>query len=143
MLLFNLKNTNIFKRFCSELAGDKNLPKAANKCTSQTTKNCFVKTWCNASNDFEMSSISKQVIKKFLLNITASKDAGIDHIPAKFLKDGAEVLALPLRYIINWSIKLSNFPEECKVVKLKPIFKKGANTDSKNYQPISYYLALK
>ena len=45
--------------------------------------------------------------------------------------------ALPLRNIINLSIKLSIFPEECKIAKLKPIFKKGARTDPKNYRPIS------
>ena len=46
-------------------------------------------------------------------------------------------MALPLGNIINLSIKLSTFPEECKIAKLKPIFKKGARTDPKNYRPIS------
>ena len=63
--------------------------------------------------------------------------AGRDQIPAKYLRDGAEVLALPLRNKINLSIKLSTFPEECKIAKLKPILKKGAKTDPKNYRPIS------
>ena len=40
--------------------------------------------------------------------------------------------------IINLSIKLSTFPEECKIAKLKPIFKKGARTDPKNYRSISF-----
>ena len=51
--------------------------------------------------------------------------------------DGAEVMALPLRNMINLSIKLSTFPEECKIAKLKLMFKKGATTDPKNYRPIS------
>ena len=42
-----------------------------------------------------------------------------------------------MRKIINLSIKLSTFPEECKVAKLKPIFKKGARADPKNYRLIS------
>ena len=58
-------------------------------------------------------------------------------MPAKFLRDGAEALALPLRNIINLSIKLSTFPEECKIAKLKPVFKKGARNDPKTYRPIS------
>ena len=47
------------------------------------------------------------------------------------------VYALPLGNIINFSIKLSTFPEECKISKLKPIFNNGARTDPKNYRPIS------
>ena len=39
--------------------------------------------------------------------------------------------------IISLSIKLSALTEECKIAKLKPIFKKGARADPKNYRPIS------
>ena len=46
-------------------------------------------------------------------------------------------MALRLKKIINLSIKLPTFPEECKLAKLKPIFKKSATTDPKNYHPIS------
>ena len=84
-----------------------------------------------------MSDISEEVIKKILLSLDTSKAAGMNQISAKFLWDSAEVLALPLRNIINLSIKLSTFPEECKTSKLKPIFKKGARTDPKNYLLIS------
>ena len=54
------------------------------------------------------------------------------------MRDGAEVLALPLKNLINLSIKLSTFPEECKIAKLKPIFKNGARADPKNYRLISF-----
>ena len=76
-------------------------------------------------------------MKKILLSLDTSKAAGMNQIPAKFLRDGAEVLAVPLRNIISLSIKLSTFPEECKFAKLKSIFKKDANTDPKNYRPVS------
>ena len=111
--------------------------RAPNIFNSQTTKNYYAKTSCNVSNDFEFSNVSEEDVKKILLSLDTSKAAGIDQIPAKFLRDGAEVLALPLGNIINLSIKLSTFPEECKIAKLKPIFKKGARTDPKNYRPIS------
>ena len=45
--------------------------------------------------------------------------------------------ALLLGNIINLSIKLLTFLEECKITKLKPIFKKSARTDLKNYCSIS------
>ena len=77
------------------------------------------------------------LLKNILLGFNTSKAAGMDQIPAKCLTGGAGVLALPLRNIINLSIKLSTFPEECKIAKLKPTFKKSARTDPKNYRPIS------
>ena len=134
-----LENANTFKRFYSELAGglQEKLPRVPNKFTSQTTKNYYAKTSCNVSNDFEFSNVSEEDVKKILLSLDASKAAGMDQIPAKFLRDCAEVLAFPLRNKINLSIKLSTFPEECKITKLKPIFKKGASTDPKKYCPIS------
>ena len=134
-----LENANTFKRFYSELAGglQGKLPKAPNKFTNQTTKNYCAKTSCNVWNDFELSNVSKEVTQKILFRLDTNKAAGMDQIPAKLLRDGDEVLALLLRNIINLSIKLSSFPEECKIAKLKPIFQKGTRTDPKNYRPIS------
>ena len=61
----------------------------------------------------------------------------MDEISPTFLKDGAEVLTNPICDIINLSIKLSIFPDKFKIAKLIPLFKKGSNTDPKNYRPIS------
>ena len=36
----------------------------------------------------------------------------------------------------NLSIKLAKFPDSCKIVKLKPLFKKGFKTNPLNYRPI-------
>ena len=107
------------------------MPRAPNKFTSQTTKNYYSKTSCNISNDFEFSNVSEEDAKKILPSLDTSKATGIDQISAKFLRDGAEILALPLGNIINLSIKLSTFAEECKIAKLKPIFKEGGRTDPK------------
>ena len=61
-----LENANTFKRFYSELAGDlqEKLPRAANKFTSQTTKNCYVKTSCNVSN---FQTYLKKMLKRFYI----------------------------------------------------------------------------
>ena len=74
---------------------------------------------------------------KIILNLDLFKASGIDKIIAKFIKDGATVLALPISQIFNLSIKLSSFPDDCKISKLKPLFKKGSKIDPKNYRPIS------
>ena len=61
--------------------------------------------------------------------LDVSKAPGIDEIPSRFLKDGAEILAKPISDIINLSIKLSTFPDKCKIAKLIPLFKKESKTD--------------
>ena len=134
-----MENVNTFKMFYYELAGglQEKLRRATNKFTSPTTKNYHAKTSCSVSNDFEFSNLSEEGVKKILLSCDTSKAAGMDQTPAKFLRDGTEISALPLRDILNLSIKLSTFSEECKIAKLKPMFKQGARTDPKNYRPIS------
>ena len=47
------------------------------------------------------------------------------------LKDGAEILAEPISQIFNLSLCLK-FPEGCKTAKVRPIFKKGKNTEPNN-----------
>ena len=37
----------------------------------------------------------------------------------------------------NLSIKFCHFPKDCKVAKLKPLYRKSTKTDPKNYRPIS------
>ena len=80
----------------------------------------------------------KRLLNFFCFSHDTSKAAAeMDQIPPIFLKDGEEVLALPSRNIINLSIKLSTFPQDCKIAKLKAIFKEGARTGPKNYLPNS------
>ena len=65
------------------------------------------------------------------------KAAGIDNLSGKFLKDAANILAKPISEICNLSIKYSVFPTDCRIAKLKPLFKKGSTTLPKNYRAIS------
>ena len=61
----------------------------------------------------------------------------LDNLSGKFLKYGITVLAKPISQICNLSIKYSIFLSDCKIRKLKPLFKKGLKTDLKTYRPIS------
>ena len=58
-------------------------------------------------------------------------------ISSTFWKNAAEVLALALCNHVNLSIRQSLFPDQCKIAKLKPLFKKDSKSDPKNYRPIS------
>ena len=86
---------------------------------------------------FSLQPTTNEVVSKLLEDINPSKAVGIDNIGGRFLRDGASVLKDPITKLCNLSITLSKFPKECKIAKLKPLFKKGSKLEAKNYRPIS------
>ena len=93
--------------------------------------------------ELSLNKLNFQTVQHNLLNCNllkscnVNKAAGIDNVSGRFLKDGADVLGIPITQICNLSIKLSHFLKDCKVAKLKPLYKKGTKTDPKNFRPIS------
>ena len=82
-------------------------------------------------------TVQSNIISNFVKLCNVNKAAGIDNVCSRFLKDGAKVLGIPITQICNLSIKLSHFLKDCKVAKLKPLYKKGTKTDPKNFRSIS------
>ena len=62
---------------------------------------------------------------------------GLDEIPARFVKDSASFLKLPVTFLINMSISENCVPDDMKEARVKPLFKKGSNLDVGNYRPFS------
>ena len=137
-MLFNLnkKNANIFKTFYSVLAANlvKKLPKPPLKFNSEKTKMFYKKLKPNVEK-FKLLCITEDITNK-LRYLDVSKAPGMGEISSNFLKDCVEVLAKPICYVINLSMKLSTFPDKCKIAKLMPLFKKKLRTGPKNYRPI-------
>ena len=91
----------------------------------------------SSHNKLNFQTFQPNAISIFLKSCNVNKVAAIDNVSGRFLKDGADVLGIPITQICNLSIKLSHFPKDCKVAKLKPLYKKGTKTDPKNFRPIS------
>ena len=71
---------------------------------------------------FKFSIAKEENLLKFLKNMDTDKASGLDNVSARFLKDGADILAKPITQICNLSIKFSIFPIKCQIAKLKPLF---------------------
>ena len=54
-----------------------------------------------------------------------------------FLKYRVVILASPISKLCDLSMKRSKFPLDCKIAKLKPLYKKVSKADPKNYRPFS------
>ena len=132
-------NNNSFKNFYANLALNlvNKLPHAPNKFDLHSVL-AYYKRFLNTENQkFTFSPTSEDEVLKLLKDTNPEKAAGIDNLSGRFLKDGAVVLALPISKLCNLSMKRSKFPLDCKIAKLKPLYKKGSKTDPKNYRLVS------
>ena len=112
------------------------LPAPTNKFGTESVKD-YYRHLNVEGNNFKFSLTSNDIVLNLLEDINPTKAVGIDNLSGRFLKDGAPVLSKPITQLCNLSIKLSVFPDDCKIAKLKPLYKKGSNIDPKNYRPIS------
>ena len=131
-------NAEIFKDFYSNLANIlvKKLPTPPNKYGKTAVNNYYKKLNLRGKN-FSFAPVAPATIVKLLKQLNPAKSAGIDNLTGKFLKEGAPVLASPITDLVNLSISFTLFPDDCKIAKLKPLYKKEAKTKPKNYRPIS------
>jgi hypothetical protein len=85
---------------------------------------------------FAFTHVTKIYVEKQLKNLKKRKAAGVDQIPPGMLKDAASVLAGPLTFLINLSLRTSTVPRDWKVSRVIPLHK-GGTKDMTNYRPIS------
>ena len=81
--------------------------------------------------------LSVSEVELTLLNLDASKASGPDELPAKILKETAEVIAPSLTQLFNKSLRLGCLPEDWKLANIVPVFKKDNKEQAENYRPIS------
>ena len=74
---------------------------------------------------------------KELLKLNPSKSTGLDEIPARFIRDGASVLKIPITFIVNLSLSSGKVPDDMKVARVKPLYKKNSSLEAGNYRPVS------
>lgn len=97
----------------------------------------FIKIRFQTESKFTLHTVSEDFVYKELCMLNSAKSAGIDNIPARFLKDGASFLKIPITFIVNKSIVENRVPVELKAVRVKPLHKKNSKTDVGNYRPVS------
>ncbi len=88
-------------------------------------------------NSFSFAKVSVNQITKMLEELQVSKSTGLDDIPARFLRDAADIIAPTVTFIVNLSLETGIFPSDMKIAKIIPLFKKGNRCDPGNYRPIS------
>ena len=112
-------------------------PKLANSIRSPPDKN-FTDYLVNpAPINFTFKSINADTVKNIINQLKPKPTSGSDKLSNKLLKEIKDIVAEPLCIIINQSFHSGIFPDELKMAKITPVFKKGENNVFSNYRPIS------
>lgn len=130
--------TNKFNNFFCNVASKlvSLLPNSSGYYISTSLDSFYIKLGVQ-NNSFKLSIVSDDDVDKLLTKLNVTKSTGHDDIPARFLKDGHDVLSTPLAYIFNLSVRKGLFPNDLKKARVVPLYKKGNRNIESNYRPIS------
>ncbi len=76
-------------------------------------------------------------IRTIITKLDDKKAPGIDKIHAKIIKKHSDLIVKPLAILFNKCFAEGVFPNEMKIAKITPLFKKGDKSDPANYRGIS------
>ena len=89
-------------------------------------------------SSFSFNPISSKDIEDELKQLNPKKASTLENIPAKHLKQHADVCGSVLTKLINISFEKREFPDALKLANVTPVFKKdGDRTIPDNYRPVS------
>ena len=57
-------------------------------------------------------------------------------------RDAAEIITPSITHIVNKSIEQGQFPNDLKIARVIPLYKKGSKQDPRNYRPVSILSSL-
>ena len=84
-----------------------------------------------------LNEITLEEILEEITNICSKKAMGHDRIPPKIIKWAPDLFAPILCAIYNKCFILGYYPNNMKIAKVVPLYKKGDKDDYNNYRPIS------
>ena len=95
----------------------------------------YLKTYVHST--FKFKTINNVTTLQYLSNLPNSYSCGHDNINNTILRFIANEISNCSTLIINQSISTGSYPENLKVAKVIPIFKKNDKLEMNNFRPIS------
>ena len=136
IIRFETKSTlDVFKNCFSSLAA--NLLKKLSTPPSKYTFIPEMQYHRYLSDSFDLTNTKEIDIEIHLSSTNVHKATRKDELSSRFLKDGLHVLSKPISELCNRFIKSGRFTDSCKILKLKPFFKKVLQGNFSDYKPIS------
>lgn len=127
---------NIFNNFFSNIVDSQIIPNIVHKKKMQNVTNkLLVNTIFSKQLHFEPVDTIK--IDSIISSFQNKFSSGIDEVPIIVLKKARKYIVTPLAHLINSSLISGIFPNQLKIAKIVPIYKKGSVTQPESYRPVS------
>ena len=81
-------------------------------------------------------------MKEITCNMKTNKAIGHDLIPARAVKDSAEVLCEPYCTLFNYILDVGKIPKQWKKGEITPVYKKDCSLSKDNYRPLTILQSL-
>ena len=120
---------NEFNKYFATICANNQIP------TTNTSYKSYLTTQTVSTFNFKL--IDNATTMQYLSNLNPSHSCGHDNLSTVTLKYIANEISECLTLIINQSITRGIFPDQLKIAKVVPIFKKDDQAQIKNYRPIS------
>ena len=120
---------NEFNKYFATICANNQIP------TTNTSYKSYLSTQTESTFNFKL--IDNTTTMRYLSNLNLSHSCGHDNLSTVTLKYIANEISECLTLIINQSITTGIFPDQLKIAKVVPIFKKDDQAQIKNYRPIS------
>ena len=124
------KLANCFNKFFIDIG-----PKLASMITESQTK--FDQYRNPHQRLMSEANLTDDEIKKALRSLLPNKSPGYDNISLSVANETSDIFFNPMKYIFNLPLQERIFPENLKIAKVSPIYKRDEEFLLTNYRPIS------
>ena len=126
-----VKMANIFNHYFVNVGSciDKSIPR--------TKKSPMDYLKSSNSNSVLLAPVKEQEIEIIIQSLNPKKAVGPYSIPTFLLKILSKYIVKPLSQIINLSFEFGIFPDNFKIGKVNPLYRKDSAENPSNYRPIS------
>ena len=88
------------------------------------------------------ANITDDELKEALRSLKLNKSPGYDNIFSNVVNENSDIFFTSLKYIFNLSLQQGIFPENLKIAKVSPVYKKDEEFLLTNYRPMSVLLCF-
>ena len=86
---------------------------------------------------FKFQNVTEDYVRKIISDLSTKDSYGHDGISTQLLKYILDEICKPLTLVVNQCLQTGIFPDNMKLAKLIPIYKKVDSSNMSNYRPIS------